>query len=97
MRFYKLSRQRVLHVLSSPKRIEEGVAPKTVAMMAPASLKTVGKKQTWNQEIWVMVEDRKDERVVISAWRYPGVTKPRGEVALEQMRKQYESYKDSAE
>lgn len=95
MAFYKLSRQRVLHVLNSPRRIEEGVAPRTVAMMVPASLKTVGKKETWNQEIWAMVEDAKDQRIIISAWRYPGMTKPKSEVALEQMRKQYEDYKES--
>jgi hypothetical protein len=28
MGFYKLSKQRVLRVIHSPKRIEEGVAPK---------------------------------------------------------------------
>jgi hypothetical protein len=28
-------------------------------------------------ELWVMVEDTKKERRIISAWRYPGKTKPR--------------------
>lgn len=100
MAFYKLSRQRVLHVLHAPKRVEEGVAPKTVAAMAPASIKSAigcggAKKEIWNQEIWVMVEEKKNERIIISAWRYPGVTKPRGEAALAQMRQQYEEYKDA--
>lgn len=27
-------------------------------------------------EIWLMYKDVKDQRKVISAWRYPGVTKP---------------------
>jgi hypothetical protein len=74
MNHYRLSPARVRHVLHSPKRVEEGVAPKTVAMMQPASMKTA---TSWSQEIWVMVQDVADARKVISAWRYPGVTKPR--------------------
>jgi hypothetical protein len=57
--------------------VEEGVAPKTVAMMQPVSMKLLGKKESWTQEIWVMVQDAAGARKVISAWRYPGVTKPR--------------------
>ncbi|HEY5220802.1 MAG TPA: hypothetical protein VIJ29_01460 [Candidatus Paceibacterota bacterium] len=78
MNHYRLSPSRVRHVLHSPKRIEEGVAPKTVAMMQPVSMKLVGRKESWTQEIWVMVQDAAGGvRKVISAWRYPGVTKPR--------------------
>jgi len=77
MAFYRLSPMRVRRVLHSPKRIEEGVAPKTVAMMQPASMKS---KDKWTQEIWVMIQDVGKERKVISAWRYPGITKPRGEI-----------------
>ncbi len=65
------------HVLHTPKRIEEGVAPKTVAAMQPGSIKKVGQKEIWSQEIWVMFQDSPRERKIISAWRYPGVTKPR--------------------
>lgn len=77
MQFYKLSPSRVRHVLHTPKRIEEGVAPKTVAAMQPGSIKKVGQKEIWSQEIWVMFQDSPRERKIISAWRYPGVTKPR--------------------
>lgn len=83
MNHYRLSPARVRHVLHSPKRVEEGVAPKTVAMMQPVSIKTAAaraggaKKEAWSQEIWVMVQDAAGTRKVISAWRYPGVTKPR--------------------
>lgn len=77
MNHYRLSPARVRHVLHSPKRVEEGVAPKTVAMMQPVSMKLLGKKESWTQEIWVMVQDAAGARKVISAWRYPGVTKPR--------------------
>ena len=97
MNHYRLSPARVRHVLHSPKRIEEGVAPKTVAMMQPASLKTGGSRVatgagvvagrgSWTQEIWVMVQDVSGARKVISAWRYPGVTKPRDAAFL---RKEY--------
>ena len=98
MRFYGLSEQRVRRVLNSPKRTEEGIAPNTVAMMQPASIKTKDGKQTWSQEIWVMVQKIQKSKCknqndnvkiknvgnlkttakikIISAWRYPGLTKP---------------------
>lgn len=75
MSFYHLSKQRVQRVLHSPKRIEEGIAPNTIAMMQPASVKTSAGKPTWNQEIWVMIQQTKTRRKIISAWRYPGRTK----------------------
>ena len=76
----------------SPKRIEEGIAPKTVAMMQPGSVKTSGQKETWSQEIWVMFQDSPKERRVISSWRYPGVTKPKSEIALKTMRREYQEF-----
>ena len=88
MAFYRLSPMRVRRVLHSPKRVEEGVAPKTIAMMQPAAMKG---KNTWTQEIWVMVQDKGKERKVISAWRYPGVTKPRGEIA-NFMKREYQAF-----
>ena len=95
MQFYKLSPARVRRVLNVPKRIEEGVAPKTVAMMQPGSVKTSGQKETWNQEIWVMFQDSPQERKVISAWRYPGVTKPRSAILRNMARQEYQSYDSS--
>lgn len=98
MQYYKLSPGRVRRVLHSPKRVEEGVAPKTVAMMQPASVKVSGgragakKEERWVQEIWVMVQDVGNERKVVSAWRYPGMTKPRSSEAIEVMRKEYAEF-----
>lgn len=92
MQFYKLSPSRVRHVLYAPKRVEEGVAPKTVAVMQPGSIKMDGQKETWSQEIWVMFQDSPQERKVISAWRYPGMTKPRSLVALTLMRQEYQEF-----
>jgi len=98
MQYYRLSPARVRRVLHSPRRTEEGVAPKTIAMMQPASLKSAAgrggasNKETWNQEIWVMVQDTAKTRTVISAWRYPGVTKPRGEVATAFLQEEYKEF-----
>jgi exopolysaccharide biosynthesis protein len=113
MAYYRLSEARVRRVMNSPKRVEEGVAPKTVAMMQPTALKgsasgvRVGAlnftwnakkaaaplkaKPAWSQEIWVMVQDIPTGRKIISAWRYPGVSKVRGEIAGI-MKKEYQSY-----
>ena len=80
MRFYNLSESRVRRVLNSPKRKEEGIAPQTIAMMQSAG------SQKHPSEIWVMIaapsrsaagaKNRKNARKIISAWRYPGRTKP---------------------
>ena len=115
MRFYRLSEQMVRGVIARPKRIEEGIAPETVAYM-----KGAGSEKN-PHEIWVMVAKGDQNQIsirstssglmlskaeasnlknqkhilkikkfdkivpersrgttlkVISAWRYPGVTKP---------------------
>jgi len=81
MRFYHFSKQRVQRVLHTPKRIEEGIAPNTIAMMQVAG------SQKHPYEIWVMVQKNTDKRglkcgltrkitKIISAWKYPGRTKP---------------------
>lgn len=93
MNFYRLSKQRVRRVLNSPKRIEEGIAPNTIAMMQPAG----SKKHPY--EIWVMVQKakRKSQSAkcivkVISAWKYPGRTKPRSEIMLDFLKREYEIF-----
>lgn len=95
MRFYRLSEARVKRVIHSPRRIEEGIAPKTVALMQPASLKFSGNKSDWTQEIWVMIQDDKRRRKVISAWRFPGKTKPRDDISKEFLRREYDNYVES--
>ncbi len=70
MRYYGLSEQRVKRVMNSPLRVETGIAPDTIAMLQRAgSIKHP-------YEIWVMIVEKKEERRIISAWRYPGITKP---------------------
>ena len=76
MKFYQLSEGRLKRVLSNPKRIEEGIAPNTIAIMQPSGTK---KHPT---EIWLMyrmvklkVKSCKLKVIkIISAWRYPGVS-----------------------
>jgi hypothetical protein len=92
MREYHLSRQRVIRIIRSPKRIETGIVENTVAVMQPASTKRVGGVETWTQELWVMyrvlapgrLSKTKLERAlhqselkIISAWRYPGISPKR--------------------
>src|SRR3989338_10543748 len=70
MRFYGLSESRLKRIINFPKRIEEGIAPDTIAMMQPAG------SEKHPYEIWLMIQEEKSRRKVISAWRYPGRTKP---------------------
>ncbi len=126
MAFYRLSKQRIMRVIHAPKRTEEGVAPKTVAMMQPVSVHTCTEtvlsdapqrnaersrrtplrfrtavrmiekqgnaKEIWSQEIWVMVQDLGKQRKIISAWRYPGMTRPKSEVAMDALRREYREF-----
>ncbi len=70
MRYYGLSEARVKRVMNSPLRVETGIAPNTIAMLQKAG----SVKHPY--EIWTMIAEKKDARRVISAWRYPGRTKP---------------------
>jgi len=85
---YQLSEGRIKRVLHSPHRIEEGIAPKTIAIM-----QSVGTRKH-PKEIWVMfqkINKKKSQRFrqkssktniktfsdkirIISVWRYPGIT-----------------------
>ena len=109
MAFYRISPSRIRRIIKSPVRIEEGIAPNTVAFMQPVSYKTKDGLRTWSQEYWVMAVTGKPVKVnpfgrpridaersrsiksktlrrivqtsgskvkIISAWRYPGKTRP---------------------
>ena len=70
MREHVLSKSRVLRTIHSPSRVEKGIAEGTVAIMRKE--KAIKKEY----EVWVMVTDSGSTRRIISAWRYPGVTRP---------------------
>lgn len=87
MRYWRLSEARVRRIIHSPNRIEEGVAEGTVALMQ----KTGSAKNP--AELWTMIQDKRGVRRVISAWRYPGVTKPRSAAMLQILRREYSDFK----
>jgi len=76
MQYYGLTPSRVLRVIRAPERVEEGVAEGTLAAMQTAGTKA----KPW--EIWTMWKDtgksdgpfNVSKKVVITAWRYPGVS-----------------------
>ena len=69
MRYYRLSEARAKRIIHSPKRIEEGIAPNTIAFMQSAG------SEKHPYELWIMIQDTKTQRKIISVWRYPGITK----------------------
>ncbi len=101
MREYHLSRQRVIRIIRSPKRREVGILENTIAVMQPASMKRVGNKEAWTQELWVMYKVNADSKLskskleqilnqaelkIISAWRYPGVSPKRDPIPSDILR-----------
>lgn len=70
IRQYRFSEKRVLRILRKPDRVEEGIAPGTIAVMQITGTK---KHPT---EAWMMYIVFKKPKVIkiISAWRYPGRT-----------------------
>lgn len=75
MKYYGLSENKIRNVIWRPERVEEGIAPETIAVMQRyGSLKNP-------KEIWVMFQNfkvnGKKKRRIISAWRYPGAS-PKG-------------------
>lgn len=89
MRQYGLSKSKLIGILYKPDRQEEGIVPGTTAVMRTnpirnsANLKLAisngASKKFYAKapgEVWLMYKDAKDQRKIISAWRYPGVSKP---------------------
>lgn len=59
MRYYGLSRQKVLGVIKRPERIEKGIAGNnTIAVMQPVSPKLADGKKVWKQEVWAMYQTK---------------------------------------
>ena len=84
MMHYRLTPSRVLRIVRVPERIEKGVVPGTLAGMQRTGSHA---KPT---EIWAMwrEEDTKKDvlsvprRIIITAWRYPGVSPVREAVPI---------------
>ncbi len=70
MRQYGLSENCLKRLLNRSKRQEQGIAPNTIALMMP----TGGRRPT---EIWLMYQLIDGRKKIITAWRYPGASKPK--------------------
>lgn len=68
MTFYGLSPDRVKRIIRNPKRVEDGIAENTVAVMQS------GTNKNKPSEVWTMYQRKGSKKIVISAWRYPGVS-----------------------
>ena len=92
MRQYGLSKQKLLGILYRPERKEKGIVLGTTAVMKTNKVffktKQVTLAGAWQKprkapgEIWLMYRDIKDFRKIISAWRYPGISKPGEEIPI---------------
>lgn len=93
MMFYGLSVDRIKRVIRSPKRSEKGVAPDTIAVMQPAGtikrpseiwvMYAVAKprvKSSSSSKVHKVPESGK--KIIITAWRYPGVSPIRDEIPI---------------
>jgi len=77
MRQYGLSESRLKRILDHPARTEQGIAEGVIALMQEANTKRP-------TEIWLMYKEKDNKKLLISAWRYPGIS-PIGESVFEQM------------
>ena len=92
MKQYGLSKQKLLGILYRPERKEQGIVPGTSAVMKTNKVffkaKQISLSKAWQRpkkapgEIWLMYKDVKDLRKIISAWRYPGISKPGEEIPI---------------
>ena len=91
MKQYGLSKQKLLGILYRPERKEQGIAPGTTAVMKTnkSYSNSLQKKKKALGEIWLMYKDVKDPSTgsgqvqkIISAWRYPGISKPGEEIPI---------------
>ena len=82
MQYYGLTPSRVLRIVRAPERTEDGVADGTIAGMQKSGTKAKP------NEIWAMwrYEAPKSllnkKTVIITAWRYPGVSPVRGKAPI---------------
>jgi len=71
---YGLTPNVVKRAIKNADRKEEGIAERTIAIMQDKSTKVTKK------ELWVMYQKVKFKKRIISAWIYPGKTKPGAEI-----------------
>jgi hypothetical protein len=75
MQHYGLTPSRVLRVIRAPERTEKGIVENTLAAMSPFGRSPVGRQtKPYRGEIWVMWRKDGKRKLIITAWRYPGVS-----------------------
>ena len=79
---YGLSKSKLLGILYKPERKELGIVPGTTAVMKTNKSYSNTKKKKVPGEIWLMYKNVKDARKIISAWRYPGISKPGEDIPI---------------
>jgi len=109
MKQYGLSKQKLLGILYKPERKEQGIVLGTTAVMKTNKVffkqKQITLSKAWQKpkrapgEIWLMYKDIKmamvPMRKIISAWRYPGVSKPGEAIPIpEDIRQELENEKE---
>ena len=63
MKYYGLSKQKVLGIIRRPDRVEKGIAGNgTIAVMQAVSPKMIDGKKVWRQEIWTMYLKKRKRR-----------------------------------
>lgn len=65
---YKITPNSVKRVMRNPDRKEEGIAKGTIASMKRRD------SNKFKKELWVMYQSRKNKKIIISTWIYPGVS-----------------------
>ena len=104
MRQYGLSKSKLMQILTNPERQEEGIVPGTIAVMQtkkvyPSRVAVTVKPGLAKKpagEIWLMYTKLKKPVVaikIISAWRYPGISKPNERIPIpEDIRQELVTY-----
>ncbi|OGZ64729.1 MAG: hypothetical protein A3A98_01925 [Candidatus Staskawiczbacteria bacterium RIFCSPLOWO2_01_FULL_40_39] len=82
MKQYGLSKSKIINLMHRPERREAGIAPGTIAAMQTNKLYSNAKAKRTPGEIWLMYKDVKEFRKIISAWRYPGISKPGEDIPI---------------
>ena len=97
MLFYRISEQKIKTILKSPDRKEEGIAPNTNAVMkrndTPKRKEEIWIMYTDSTNSKLQNANRKkssrytlmasgSKKIMISAWRYPGKSKPGKEIPI---------------
>jgi len=76
MIYYKISEGLVRRVIRNPHRAEDGIAPNTIAVMQ----RTGSQKNP--KEVWVMYVKDDSRKVIITTWRYPGISPVKDQIPI---------------